>query len=42
MWENFSREKVAEALKFRHIFLMTKKMLDIAFKLAYFSDRIIT
>lgn len=33
---------MAMALRFRHNFLMTKKMLDITCKLAYFSDKVIT
>ncbi len=32
--KNFKSEKWLEKLKFRHIFLMRKKMLDITCKLA--------
>jgi hypothetical protein len=39
MWEKISRRESAYKLGFRHIFFITKKMLDITCKLAYFSDK---
>jgi hypothetical protein len=39
MWEKFPVERSSNSVRFRQFLLMRKKMLDISFKLAYFSDR---
>jgi hypothetical protein len=42
MWEKFPIQKSSNSVIFREFLLMRKKMLDISFKLAYFSDTRIT